>query len=93
MKTGQILLAIFFWALLVGLIVWVVMATKSARVEHAYKDNGCHKDCKCLEDDPRVSWDKSFTALKNADNRTFCGAVVNGFRVGCPSGCCNPRCT
>jgi hypothetical protein len=89
----RVIFVVLFWAVLVGSSVWLFMQLRSTRAAQDYKDNGCHSKCACLEDDPRTSSDKSFTAIKNSDNRTFCGTVLNGFRVGCPSSCCKPKCT
>ena len=55
----------------------------------------CDPACKCYTDievNTGNTSDKQYQALTLRDNKTFCGTMKNGARVGCPAKCCTPAC-
>ena len=55
----------------------------------------CDPGCKCYTDievNTGNTSDKQYQALTLKDNKTFCGTMKNGARVGCPEKCCTPAC-
>lgn len=58
-------------------------------------DAQCDPACKCYTDaqvNTGNTSDKQYQALTLRDNKTFCGTMKNGARVGCPAKCCTPAC-
>lgn len=55
----------------------------------------CDPACKCYTDievNLENRSDKQYQNLTLKDNKTFCGTMKNGSRVGCPAKCCTPAC-